>query len=421
VPTGHSRRVHALLYCQGETAEEVASIARTLRARSVPVDVGLDTLDIVGTGGDGIGSVNISTGACVIAAAAGARVAKHGSRSVSSLCGSADVLEVLHRAWGPGAWSLSATSRPCLSVWGSRVPRRPGGSGWPRWAVSCTRSWGSQGRLADAGKLERSSACIPAASCARSPWQAVSAALVLDSAGPVRRLVRRPARGSVQAPGAAAAGAQARAGAQALGVAADLGPDGVARCLREVGLGFMFASRFNPALAAVNPTRKALRVRTAFNLLGSLLNPAATPFSLVGVYAPGVAPLMADVLRALGSRRALVVHSAGLDELTPMAPADVVEVTQASTRAYRRAARPIPTLTLPYHTSAPHARPLPCPVAPSLAAAMPAVRTLGVNRRGTPGAAALVCRRGARLPCLPPQSVRAGAAGAPCAASAVCA
>jgi anthranilate phosphoribosyltransferase len=105
VPTGHSRRVHALLHCQGETAEEVASIARTLRARSVPVDVGLDTLDIVGTGGDGIGSVNISTGACVIAAAAGARVAKHGSRSVSSLCGSADVLEVLHPPADPASLS----------------------------------------------------------------------------------------------------------------------------------------------------------------------------------------------------------------------------------------------------------------------------------------------------------------------------
>jgi hypothetical protein len=152
----------------------------------------------------------------------------------------------------------------------------------------------------------------------------------------------------MRAPGATAARAQTRARPQALGVAADLGPAGVGRCLREVGLGFMFASRFNPALAAVNPTRKALRVRTAFNLLGPLLNPAATPFSLVGVYAPGVAPLMADVLRALGSRRALVVHSAGLDELTPMAPADVVEVTQASRRAYRRAARPVPTLTLPY-------------------------------------------------------------------------
>jgi len=121
---------------------------------------------------------------------------------------------------------------------------------------------------------------------------------------------------------------------QALGVAADLGPEGVARCLREVGIGFMFASRFNPAMAAVNPTRKALRVRTAFNLLGPLLNPAATPFSLVGVYSPAVAPLMADVLRRLGTRRALVVHSAGLDELTPMAPADVVEVTQDSLRSY---------------------------------------------------------------------------------------
>ena len=65
-----------------------------------------------------------------------------------------------------------------------------------------------------------------------------------------------------------------------MGVAADLGPEGVAVCLREVGLGFMFASRFNPAMAAVNPTRKALRVRTAFNLLGPLLNPARTPFSL---------------------------------------------------------------------------------------------------------------------------------------------
>ena len=86
---------------QGETGEEVANIARTLRARSVPVDAGVDTLDIVGTGGDGIGSVNISTGSCVIAAAAGAHVAKHGSRSVSSLCGSADVLEVHPAAASP--------------------------------------------------------------------------------------------------------------------------------------------------------------------------------------------------------------------------------------------------------------------------------------------------------------------------------
>lgn len=79
---------------QGETAEEVAGLARAMREKSVPVATTGDVLDIVGTGGDGIGSVNISTGATVIAAAAGAKVAKHGNRSVSSLCGSADVLEV---------------------------------------------------------------------------------------------------------------------------------------------------------------------------------------------------------------------------------------------------------------------------------------------------------------------------------------
>ena len=79
---------------QGETAEEVAGLAKAMRARCIHVPTAGDVLDIVGTGGDGIGSVNISTGATVIAAAAGAKVAKHGNRSVSSLCGSADVLEV---------------------------------------------------------------------------------------------------------------------------------------------------------------------------------------------------------------------------------------------------------------------------------------------------------------------------------------
>jgi anthranilate phosphoribosyltransferase len=83
---------------QGETAEEVAGLAKAMRAKMVPVEAAGDVLDIVGTGGDGIGSVNISTGATVIAAAAGARVAKHGNRSVSSLCGSADVLEVVCRS-----------------------------------------------------------------------------------------------------------------------------------------------------------------------------------------------------------------------------------------------------------------------------------------------------------------------------------
>lgn len=167
----------------------------------------------MGTGGDGIGSVNISTGATVIAAAAGARVAKHGNRSVSSLCGSADVLE-------------------------------------------------------------------------------------------------------------------------ALGVRVDLGPGGVARCIARAGVGFMFAPRYHPAMRAVVPVRRALRIRTVFNVLGPLLNPARASYALVGVYSPRISHLMADALERLGTKRALVVHSMGLDELTPLGPASIVEVSAGGKREY---------------------------------------------------------------------------------------
>ena len=80
--------------------------------------------------------------------------------------------------------------------------------------------------------------------------------------------------------------------------------------------------------------RKSLRVRTAFNMLGPLLNPAEAAYALVGVYSPSVSHLMADALALLGTRKALVVHSMGLDELTPMGPADVLEVSQGVKRAY---------------------------------------------------------------------------------------
>jgi anthranilate phosphoribosyltransferase len=195
-----------LLRAKGETGPEVAGLAEAMLAVGTPVSAGPGVLDIVGTGGDGIGSVNISTGATVIAAAAGARVAKHGNRSVSSLCGSADVVE-------------------------------------------------------------------------------------------------------------------------ALGVPLELGPDGIVACLDGAGIAFMYAPVFHPAVAAVGPIRKALKVRTAFNILGPLLNPARAQFALVGVYSPSIAPLMASALGALGVERALVVHSAGLDELTPMAPAIVIEAS----------------------------------------------------------------------------------------------
>ena len=202
-----------LLRAKGETASEMAGLARAMQSRAVSVEAGDDVLDIVGTGGDDAGTVNISTGSCVLAAAAGAKVAKHGSRSVSSLCGSGDVLE-------------------------------------------------------------------------------------------------------------------------ALGVDIELGPESMKRCVEEVGVGFMFAPRYHPAMAKVSPVRKALKVRTAFNLLGPMLNPAHSKYALVGVYSTGVQQLMADSLMKLGMKKALIVHSMGLDELTPAGPADVVEVTPSGTRAY---------------------------------------------------------------------------------------
>lgn len=88
---------------QGESVDEITGLARAMRSAGVPVRPGGDVLDIAGTGGDSIGSVNISTGSALIAAAAGARVAKHGNRSVSSKCGSADVIEVRHHA---SSWSI---------------------------------------------------------------------------------------------------------------------------------------------------------------------------------------------------------------------------------------------------------------------------------------------------------------------------
>ena len=121
---------------------------------------------------------------------------------------------------------------------------------------------------------------------------------------------------------------------EALGVDIELGPESMKRCVEEVGVGFMFAPRYHPAMAKVSPVRKALKVRTAFNMLGPMLNPAHSKYALVGVYSTGVQQLMADSLMKLGMKKALIVHSMGLDELTPAGPADVVEVTPSGTRAY---------------------------------------------------------------------------------------
>uniref|UniRef100_A0A7N0TZR1 Phosphoribosylanthranilate transferase n=1 Tax=Kalanchoe fedtschenkoi TaxID=63787 RepID=A0A7N0TZR1_KALFE len=152
-----------LLRAKGETYEEVVGLARAMIKQCEKVE-GLDNaVDIVGTGGDGANTVNISTGASIIAAACGAKVAKQGNRSSSSACGSADVLE-------------------------------------------------------------------------------------------------------------------------ALGVQIDLDPQGVAKCVKEAGIGFMMAPRYHPAMKIVSPVRKKLKVKTVFNILGPLLNPARVSFAVVGVY-----------------------------------------------------------------------------------------------------------------------------------------
>lgn len=212
----------ALLSAKGETAGEISGVVQALRQRMIPVHVQPSTqqeqgkeeeeeeeevalLDIVGTGGDGANTVNISTAASIVAAAAGCRVAKHGNRSVSSRSGSADVLE-------------------------------------------------------------------------------------------------------------------------ALGIRLELSPGGVARCVRDAGIGFMYAPNHHPCLKAVAPVRKALKIRSVLNVVGPFLNPAAASRAVVGVYAPRLLPLAADVLAAAGVRRALVVHTEGLDELSNTGVADVMEL-----------------------------------------------------------------------------------------------
>lgn len=191
------------LRMRGETAEELGAAATVLRRRAVGVpDVGR-VLDTCGTGGDGVGTFNISTTAAIVVAACGVPVAKHGNRAVSSRSGSADVLE-------------------------------------------------------------------------------------------------------------------------ALGVTLQDDPDAVAQTLRELGLGFFFAPAFHGALRHAAPVRRELGLRTFFNLLGPLANPAGATHQLLGVYDPARVTQIAEVLRELGVEGAWVVHGeGGLDEVSPSGPTSV--------------------------------------------------------------------------------------------------
>jgi anthranilate phosphoribosyltransferase len=203
------------LRMKGETAAEIAGLARVMRQEAVRVSVAGEVVDTCGTGGDGLSTFNISTVSAFVTSGAGVRVAKHGNRAYTSSCGSADVLE-------------------------------------------------------------------------------------------------------------------------ALGVAIELRPEEVVVCVERAGIGFMFAPMFHPAMRHAAGPRREIGIRTVFNVLGPLTNPAGATAQLLGVASAELVPLMGEVLRLLGSRRALVVHGEdGLDELSISGPTLACEVRDGVARSYR--------------------------------------------------------------------------------------
>ena len=203
------------LRMKGETVDEIAAAARAMRERVTPLDVDRGNLvDTCGTGGDGRGTFNISTVAAIVAAAAGAQVAKHGNRAVSSACGSADVLSEL-------------------------------------------------------------------------------------------------------------------------GVNIDIDAHRMSQILRRTGIAFLFAPKLHPAMSAVASVRRELGVRTIFNVLGPLTNPAFARRQVLGVYSDHLVEVVANVLLSLGADHAMVVHSRdGLDELSVSANTHVCEVRDGQIRSY---------------------------------------------------------------------------------------
>ncbi|KRP85429.1 anthranilate phosphoribosyltransferase [Bradyrhizobium yuanmingense] len=202
------------LRVRGETVDEITGAVAAMRAKMLTVQAPPEAVDIVGTGGDGSGSVNVSTCASFIVAGAGVPVAKHGNRALSSRSGAADVLA-------------------------------------------------------------------------------------------------------------------------SLGVKIDLKPEQVGRCVRECGIGFMFAPAHHPAMKNVGPTRVELATRTIFNLLGPLSNPAGVKRQMVGVFSKQWVQPLAQVLKNLGSDSAWVVHgSDGLDEITLTGPTFVSALHKGEIRNF---------------------------------------------------------------------------------------
>ena len=196
------------LRTKGETAEEMAGLVSAMRARAEPLVIPGELVDTCGTGGDRVGTINVSTIAALVVAGAGGKVCKHGNRALSSMTGSADVLE-------------------------------------------------------------------------------------------------------------------------ALGVVIDLGPEGVARCVAEAGIGFCFAPRFHPAMRHVGPVRRELGVATVFNFVGPLANPAGAKRQLIGVGDPAMAERMLAVLEASGTIHSMVVFGHdGMDELSTLTTSTVLETVR---------------------------------------------------------------------------------------------
>ena len=195
------------LRVKGETVDEIAGFVRAMRAGATPAPARSDNLvDTCGTGGDSSGTFNISTVSALVAAGAGCKVAKHGNRSISSSCGSADVL-------------------------------------------------------------------------------------------------------------------------QSLGVNVEMPPEAAARCIDEIGVGFLFAPQYHPGARHAAGPRREIGTRTIFNVLGPLLNPAGARRQLMGVYDANLTDPIAQVLRRLGSTHCLVVHGEdGLDEITLAARTHVAEL-----------------------------------------------------------------------------------------------
>jgi anthranilate phosphoribosyltransferase len=201
------------LRVRGETVDEIIGAVSSMRARMLPVEAPADAVDIVGTGGDGTGTYNISTLASLILAGTGVSVAKHGNKALSSKSGAADALS-------------------------------------------------------------------------------------------------------------------------ALGVKLDIGPEGISRCIRDAGIGFMFAQMHHSAMRHVGPTRVELGTRTIFNVLGPLSNPAGAKRQLLGVFAARWLVPLAEVLRDLGSESVWVVYGDGMDEITTTGVTNVAALENGKIRTF---------------------------------------------------------------------------------------